>query len=83
MGNDAGWAGLARVAVSLAGVKSQNLKDCTSDSGGSVGVFRPVFSIGTSIIDGILKRVIQAGNLWRTFLRFRNRHVGDVRFIIT
>ncbi len=68
MGNDAGRAGLARVAASLAGVKSQNLKDCTSSSGGSVGVFRPVFSIGTFIIDWILTRVIQAGNLWRISL---------------
>ncbi len=43
MGNDAGRAGLARVAASLAGVKSQNLKDCTSNSGGSVGVFGRMF----------------------------------------
>ena len=39
MGNDAGRAGLARVAVSLAGVKSQNLRDCTYSLGRSVGLF--------------------------------------------
>jgi len=52
MGNDAGWAGVARVAASFAGVKSQNLKDCTSSSGRLGWCVSSDVLIGAFIIDG-------------------------------